>query len=645
MIKKVLIANRGEIARRIIKTAREMGIESVALCTTEEAQAPWVNEADEFFIFQDTELSQTYLNINKIIEVARLTNADAIHPGYGFLSENAIFAKHLEEAGITFVGPVSDSIDAMGNKLNASEYAEKAGVPVQKIHKGSKIELLKLKKQLQYPVLIKAAAGGGGKGMKKVYSAETYEQALEQTAREAKAYFGNDSIYVERLITNARHIEVQIIGDGLGNAIHLGERDCSMQRRHQKVIEEAPACILTIEQRNKVTNYAINLAKAMKYRSAGTVEFLFDENGDFWFLEMNTRIQVEHPVSEMITGFDIVRMQFEIAAGLPLSVDQNQIEFSGHAIEARLYAEKPQNDFLPAAGPVHHLEFPSSDWIRIDSSMEKQGVASPNFDPMIAKISVWGSNRDEAISRMKMALAETKVAGVETNREFLFQLIDDDAFYRNEFSTQYIEDSFQFNNELNEFTPFLAAHLIVSDQIRKLAGNGVWNHGYYRQIPLKWNIKLNGNNYEISWTKTPTAIKLIFDEVEYQVFDITLDIDSMSFIVNNKRYQFDYFKYKSHIWVFDKNKTIHTERLLPKSGKQNQRVNGRQLTLEAPMFGKVLSINTPEGTDIKEGDTLLVIESMKMENHLQATGSAKVKSILVHEGDQVADGQILMEFE
>lgn len=645
MIKKVLIANRGEIARRIIRTARDMGIVTVALSTPEEENAPWVNEADESIHFDDTVLAQTYLNIDKIIEIAQRTGADAIHPGYGFLSENAIFAKRVEEAGIRFVGPTSESIDTMGNKLNASTYAEKAGVPVQKIHKGSKADLINLKDQLDYPVLIKAAAGGGGKGMKKVFSAEIYEQALEQTAREAKAYFDNDSIYVEQLIANARHIEVQVIGDGEGSAIHLGERDCSMQRRHQKVIEEAPASILTLDQRNEVTSYAVNLAKAMNYRSAGTVEFLFDNKGNFWFLEMNTRIQVEHPVTEMITGLDIVQMQFEIAARLPFLVTQNEIEFKGHAIEARLYAEKPHKDFLPAAGPVYDLTFPAYEWFRFDSSIEKKGTASPNFDPMIAKITVFGTNREEAMGRLDNVLDETHVAGVETNQEFLTSLINTVEFKLNNFSTEYIEQTFNFQSEILDPIQYLAAYLVVINQMSDESAKGIWNTGYFRQVPLTWKIKLNDIQYEVLWVKTSAGIKFQIDGKLNTIIDIEVDGKITAFSLNNKKYHFSYFKYKTQIWLFDKSKTIRIERLLPQSGKKSHHVNGRQLTLEAPMFGKILSINAPEGTSIKEGDTLVVLESMKMENHLQATGRAKVKSILVHEGDQVADGQILMEFE
>jgi 3-methylcrotonyl-CoA carboxylase alpha subunit len=645
MIKKVLIANRGEIARRIIRTAHEMGIKTVALYTPEEENGPWVKEANEAICFNESVLDKSYLNIDSIIEFAKQLNADAIHPGYGFLSENATFAKKAEDEGIAFVGPTSGSIEAMGNKLNASDFARKAGVPVQKMFKGDKDFLASLKDELQYPVLIKAAAGGGGKGMKKVYDAESFMQALEQTAREAKSYFGNDEIYVEPLLTNARHIEVQVIGDGKGNAIHLGERDCTMQRRHQKVIEEAPAAILSDKQREEVTTHAVNLAKFMNYRSAGTVEFLFDENGSFWFLEMNTRIQVEHPVTEMVTGIDIVRWQFMIASGLQLAIAQEDVHFKGHAIEARLYAEKPHKGFLPDAGPVYDLSFPQYDWLRIDSSIEQKGVASPNFDPMIAKISVYGNDRFEAVRRLDQVLNNTFLAGVETNKAFLSALLEDEFYLNNTFHTQYIEQSLDYNPTIGEAEKYMAAHLIVMDQSLRNGYSSIWNTGYYRQVGVAWNIKVEDEVYCLYWENTNKGFKFEYNNSINRVSNISIDSKSVSFYMNSKKYEFSFFKYRDRLWIYDQSKTIRTERLLPKSGKKNIQANGRQLTLEAPMFGKILSINALEGTDIKEGDTLLVLESMKMENHLQATGSAKVKNILVHEGDQVADGQILMEFE
>ncbi len=646
MIRKLLIANRGEIAMRIIRTANEMGMYTVALYSKGEENAIWVQAANESIFLPGEKLSEHWLNIDLIIQKALEIEADAIHPGYGFLSENAEFARKTEKAGLVFVGPDAQSINEMGHKLNAAQIARDSKVPVQKIFKGSVKELSALKDQLEYPLLIKAASGGGGKGMQKVFEAKRYISALEQTAREAKAYFGNDEVYVERLLVSARHIEVQIVGDGKGQVIHLGERDCSMQRRHQKVIEEAPAACLTSAQRDKVTQFAVQLGRKMNYRSAGTVEFLLDEKGEFWFLEMNTRIQVEHPVTELVTGLDIVRLQLEIASGLPLSFKQDDITFKGHAIEARLYAEAPENDFLPVAGMVHLLDFPKYEWLRVDSSMHQSGFANPDFDPMLAKIIVHGNNREEAIQKIYKSLEQTKLAGIDNNLQFLSALIQSEAFQINQFHTRYIENDFQY--QPNQNTPFqvIAAFLAIETEPGKKSVTAE-NIGYFRQGNSDWRVIVNSQNLPVRFRKAQNDFTLYNEYNEVTHFRVlSVSSHKITLEIEGQYVKMDYYKFDEQTWIFYKGRTFRTMRLLPASGKKTgMKNNVEQSSLAAPMYGKILQINAAKGGKIKAGDTLMVLEAMKMENHLQATGNAVVKKILVHEGDQVADGQLLIEFE
>ena len=646
MINKLLIANRGEIARRIIRTANQMGLTTVALYTSVEESAPWVTEAHEALAFSNDDLAGSWLNADTIVEMALNNEVDAIHPGYGFLSENADFAKKVEDAGLIFVGPESKSIAAMGNKLNASAIAKEAGVPVQTSYRGAIEELEGLENELTYPVLIKAAAGGGGKGMKKVYKAGAFKSSLEQTAREAKAYFGNPEVYVERLLTKARHIEVQIIGDGKGQAIHLGERDCSLQRRHQKVIEEAPAAILTVEQREKVTEFAVQLARQMHYRSAGTVEFLLDDDGKFWFLEMNTRIQVEHPVTEAVTGLDIVRLQLQIANGQPLTLQQDDVQFSGHAIEARLYAEKPAHDFLPAAGPVHHLSFPDHKWLRVDATIKNSGIASAEYDPMLAKVIVHGATRDEAIRRLRTAIMETRLAGIEHNLHYLLSIVSEGFFEANDLHTRMLEEEFQYNAQLEPDMDILAAFVLISSQPDTKSKENAWQKGFFRQVIPNLQIKSGNQVYDIELCNLSNGFRMKFKDKVLNIRTKLLNDNLIRYEVNNILKTRLYFKLDKQVWIFNDGQTFHMQQLLPQSGKNiSGSTNQKLMRLEAPMYGKILQIIANQGRKIKAGDTLMVLEAMKMENHLQATGDAVVKSVLVKEGEQVSDGQILMEFE
>ncbi|AKA71300.1 acetyl-CoA carboxylase biotin carboxylase subunit [Clostridium scatologenes] len=443
MFSKILIANRGEIAVRIIRACREMGIETVAVYSEADRDALHTQLADEAVCIGPAAAKDSYLNIQNIISATVLTGAEAIHPGFGFLSENSKFAKMCEECNITFIGPNADCIDDMGNKSNARDIMIKAKVPIVPGSKGAikdEKQLLKIAKEIGYPVMVKASAGGGGRGIRVVYSEKDLIKDYENAKAEAEAAFGDGTIYVEKFIENPRHVEIQILGDNYGNVVYLGERDCSMQRRNQKVLEEAPCPIMTKELRAKMGETAVRAAKTVEYNSAGTIEFLLDKNMDFYFMEMNTRIQVEHPITEMVTGVDLIKEQIKIAAGEPLSFAQEDIEIKGHAIECRINAEDASKNFMPSPGKIEGLYLPGGFNVRIDSAVYSGYKIPPYYDSMIAKLIVYGKDREEAIWKMRRALGEFIIEGVKTNIDFQFELINDENFIKGTYDTRFIEN-------------------------------------------------------------------------------------------------------------------------------------------------------------------------------------------------------------
>lgn len=441
MFKKILIANRGEIAVRIIRACREMGIETVAVYSEADKEALHVMLADEAVCIGPAKSKDSYLNMQNIISATVLTGATAIHPGFGFLSENSSFARMCEDCNITFIGPKADTIDLMGNKSKARETMIKAGVPVIPGSDGE-VETVKdameIADRLGYPIMIKASAGGGGKGMRAVYQPEDLENAFLSAKAEAKAAFGDDKVYMEKLIINPKHIEIQILADSHGNVVHLGERDCSIQRRNQKMMEESPSAVVTPELRERMGMAAVKAAKATGYVNAGTIEFLYD-NGNFYFMEMNTRIQVEHPVTEMVTGIDMIKAQIRIAAGEPMPYRQENIEFRGHAIECRINAEDPAKNFMPCPGHVENVLFPGGFGVRVDSALYPGYVVPSCYDSMLAKVIAYGSNREEAIERMKRALSELIIDGIQTNIEYQYELLEREEVIAGTYHTGLIE--------------------------------------------------------------------------------------------------------------------------------------------------------------------------------------------------------------
>lgn len=442
IIDKVLIANRGEIALRVIKTCKEMGIKTVTIFTEKERGYPHTYSADESFSLGEGALSETYLNHERIIEIAKLSGAKAIHPGYGFLSENSVFADKVTKAGIKFIGPRPDSMEIMGDKKTSKVEMEKISIPLIPGYHGDNQDSDHLKKEaskIGYPVLIKASAGGGGKGMRIVESDSDFHSALESAKREAKNAFGNDIVLIEKFIQNPRHIEVQVMSDTHGNHLHFFERECSIQRRHQKVVEETPSMALSSENREKITKTAVQISSGINYEGAGTVEFIMDADGEFFFLEMNTRLQVEHPITEMVTGSDLVRLQILVAAGLSLPMKQEDVKQIGHAIETRIYSEDPDNDFMPAIGKISRVGTTSLNDVRLDSGYVDGNEVTIDFDPMLAKLICWGVDRESAISKTLHSLDEVVFLGVQTNRDYLKRIVNSAPFREADTFTHFIE--------------------------------------------------------------------------------------------------------------------------------------------------------------------------------------------------------------
>ncbi len=445
MLKKVLIANRGEIAVRIIRACREMGIRTVAIYSEADKNALHVQLADEAICVGPAPSNKSYLNVKAILEAACLTGADSIHPGFGFLSENSHFAKICEETGLKFIGPDYKLIELLGNKSKAKETMKRAGVPVVPGSDGliySKEQAVNLAEQIQYPVMLKASAGGGGRGIRIAYNKEELEKEYDIVKQEAKVSFNDDSLYLEKFVEKPRHVEIQILADEHGNCIHLGERDCSVQRRNQKVLEETPSGILSEKTRKKMGEVAVKAVKEIGYSNAGTIEFLVDKNQDFYFMEMNTRVQVEHPVTEMVTGVDIIKEQIKIASGEVLTYKQEDIKFEGHSMEVRINAENPDKNFMPCPGTITGLHVPGGNGIRVDTAIYSGYTVPPTYDSMLAKLIVHGKNREESIAKMKSAVAEFVVEGITTNIDFLLKILENENFKADNYDTSFIKKEF-----------------------------------------------------------------------------------------------------------------------------------------------------------------------------------------------------------
>ena len=655
MIKKLLIANRGEIARRVMRTARAMGIETVAVYSDADAKAPHVRDADEAVRLGPAPARESYLKADLIIEAAKATGADAIHPGYGFLSENAGFARACAEAGIVFVGPSPESIEAMGLKDRAKKLMEEAGVPVTPGYHGEAQDPDHLKEQadqIGYPVLIKAVAGGGGKGMRKVEEGAKFLEALDSCKREASSSFGDDRVLIEKFIASPRHIEVQVFGDTHGNVVHFFERDCSLQRRHQKVIEEAPAPGMTETVRKAMCDAAVRAAKAVDYVGAGTIEFIVDGSGPlredgFYFMEMNTRLQVEHPVTEEVTGYDLVELQLEVAAGGELP-DQDNIVLRGSAMELRLYAEDPASGFLPSIGKLERLNLPEFG-VRIDSGVEQGGEVTLHYDPMIAKIIGVALDREEVIDQLIEYMDdELSVWPVKTNAGFLRRALDHDDFRAGKVDTRFIDE------RLDELAPKDAPALSYAAAALAMAGGGPLAPVSADPWDVRDGFRLNGAPvFEIGLDAggERRGVRLAFedDRLTAQVGETTLAFERPEYAGDAFFAELDRApvsaRMETHgraVMVNARGETHLIERYNPAALAEALEAGGQ---IKAPMPGKVLSLPVKPGDAVKKGQTLVVLEAMKMEHALSATADGVVAETPVSEGAQVGDGAVLVVME
>ncbi len=663
MFDKILIANRGEIACRVIKTARRMGIKTVAVYSEADAGARHVRLADEAVLIGPAAARESYLVVDKIIAAAKATGAQAIHPGYGFLSENEDFCHACEREGIVFIGPPVAAIRAMGSKSEAKKLMEAAKVPLTPGYHGDNQEPAWLHQQadaIGYPVLIKAAAGGGGKGMRLVERSEDFSDLLASCKREALSSFGDEHVLVEKYITRPRHIEIQVFGDTFGNCVYLFERDCSVQRRHQKVLEEAPAPGMTPERRAAMGKAAVEAAKAVGYVGAGTVEFIANQDGSFYFMEMNTRLQVEHPVTEMITGLDLVEWQLRVAAGEPLPLAQEQLQIRGHALEARIYAEDPAKGFLPSTGRLVHLAPPAEGLhVRVDTGVEEGDEISPHYDPMIAKLIVWDTNRDRALARMLQALADYRVVGVANNIEFLSRLAACPAFAGADLDTGLIEREKAYLFPADEALPDEVLQIAALAELLREAAFADKRAAHSADPRSPWHAR---DGWRLNTTARRTLLFRHGDtdqavEVAYLPAAYRLTIAGRSVTARGEfnprgllRVELDGTRMDATViaaagrrHVFAKGRAWQLAAVDPlhHAGEGG----GAEGGLLAPMPGKVIALVAAEGATVEKGAPLLILEAMKMEHTITAPAAGTVKAFRFGVGDQVGDGAELVDFE
>ncbi|OBB99114.1 acetyl/propionyl/methylcrotonyl-CoA carboxylase subunit alpha [Mycobacterium sp. 852002-40037_SCH5390672] len=652
MFETVLVANRGEIAVRVIRTLRRLGIRSVAVYSDPDDGARHVLEADEAVRLGPAAARDSYLNIDKVVSAATRTGAQAIHPGYGFLSENADFAAACERAGVVFLGPPVRAIQVMGDKITAKNAVAAFDVPVVPgVAKPglSDDELVAAADEVGYPVLIKPSAGGGGKGMRLVEEPARLREALVGARREAASSFGDDTLFLERFVLRPRHIEVQVLADTHGNIVHLGERECSLQRRHQKVIEEAPSPLLDDVTRARIGTAACNTARSVDYVGAGTVEFIVSaaRPDEFFFMEMNTRLQVEHPVTEAVTGLDLVEWQLRVAAGEKLLFAQDDIELRGHAIEARVYAEDPARGFLPTGGRVLQVCEPSGDGVRVDSSLLAGTLVGSDYDPMLSKVIGYGTDRDEALAKLDRALTRTAILGVQTNIEFLRFLLADERVRAGDLDTALLDE------RLADFTPLPAPDDVLAVAglyrqsalalaARRFAGNPWaaptgWRVGG-GPAPVRTDMRTPLRSETVSVWGPPEAATVQVGRGETHSAAVHVEPTRMSVTIDGVRREYRWAEADRHLWIADERGTWHLREA--EENKIHRAAGAQRAEIVSPMPGSVIAVQASSGTDVSEGDVVVVVEAMKMEHSLAATVSGQVE-VLVSVGDQVTVDQVL----
>ena len=657
MFKKILIANRGEIACRIIKTAKKMGIKTVAVYSEADEYAKHVIEADESIFIGPAVASESYLSIEKIINAAKKTNSDAIHPGYGFLSENPQFVKKLSNTKIKFIGPNIEAIQIMGDKIKSKKLAIKAKVNTipgfnDVIRDYS--HALSVSKDIGFPLMIKASAGGGGKGMRIVKNEKEVKDAFQLASREAKSSFGDERMFIEKYIQKPRHIEIQVIADRFGNLIHLGERECSIQRRHQKIIEEAPSSVVTNKLRNDMGEQAKTLAKEVGYQSAGTVEFIVDQKNNFYFLEMNTRLQVEHPVTEEITGIDLVEQMIKIAAGEKLKIKQENVKINGCAMEARIYSEDPIRNFLPSVGRIKKYIIPKINKnIRLDSGVINGSDIGINYDPMIAKLIVKGKNRKQCIDLMIQSLNSYYIRGFNNNIKFLISVFKSKKFYEGDIHTglldQEYEDGYSYPNPSDEILKKI--FIPVASYTGYMSLKKELHDHFDDKVNLIYFLTINKKKYPIKIKDEKNSIKILYKnslfilKSSWNLYDGLIEVQ-----INKKKYLLQFDKFRNHFSIsyldysIDFDFSDETTAKFAKHMLEEEKADLSKYLL-APMPGKIISVNVKEGQKIKTGENLLVLEAMKMENLITADKDVKIKKINIKNNDAVEVDQILIEFD
>ncbi len=666
MFDKILIANRGEIACRIIRTARKMGISTVALYSEADRNSLHVAMADEAIFIGPAPSRDSYLRTDKVIDAALKTGAQAIHPGYGFLSENAEFCALCKENNLVFIGPPIGAIQAMGSKSAAKEIMEAAGVPLVPGYHGkdqSPEILKKASDDMGYPVLLKATAGGGGKGMREVWKAEDFDEALAAAKRESASSFGDDEMLVEKYLTEPRHVEIQVFCDQLGNGVYLFERDCTVQRRHQKVIEEAPAPGLTESLRAAMGDAALKSAQAIKYEGAGTVEFLLNPDNSFYFMEMNTRLQVEHPVTEMISGQDLVEWQLRVASGQPLPLTQEQLKINGHSFEARIYAEDPENDFLPVTGHLSFLQPPEENQhVRVDTGVVQGDDVSPFYDPMIAKLIVWDENRDRALARLAKALSEYRISGVTTNIEFLYNLATSEPFRTADLDTGFIEKHREKifhngNGDTSNQIPMVALFLVLQQQqlsIEKASRStdswSPWN------LTNAWRLNeshvhtlqviINGQEHDIAIEEQlgSSHTNYIISSGDLKI-TVTGELsgNNLHADIEGHRIKATVVTHKTNFSLFTQNEALLFSIKSPDYGDTDN--DSEAGGLVAPMNGTIVALLAELGATVEKDQPILVMEAMKMEHTIRAPEKGIVSEFYYQPGDMVDGGASLVSFE
>ncbi len=658
-INKVLVANRGEIAVRVIKTLRKLHIISVAIFADNDANALYRRMADEAYPLGNGTLKDTYLNVHKIIDAALDSGADAIHPGYGFLSESPELAEACQANNLIFIGPDPNSMRLMGNKIEARKIAVKQSIPVTFGMTGSKEEILGQSANFPYPVLIKAAAGGGGKGMHIVREAADLKDELEQASREAEKYFGDGTVFIEQYVDNPRHVEVQVLADHFGNVVHLHERECTIQRRFQKIIEESPSPTLTETKRMQICNSAVRLCKAIAYRNAGTVEFLVDNDLNYYFLEMNTRIQVEHPITEMRTGIDIVEEQIRIARGKEMGWTQEGILPQGHAIELRIYAEDPENGFLPTPGKVAAYHEPQLRGTRVDSSIDAPCTVSGVYDPMIAKLCCHGKNRQAALETAQRALKDFIIQGLTTNKAYLWEVIKNEDFVGNKIDTAFctthqgqllkaLNDSRGMQN-VNDIVVAFLMYDFCKKQVEQHPEN-VWEEIGYWRYHMQLTVDVEGHKIPVGINAAETGkIKGTVAEAPFTVEFIQFENRQLKIMLNGRTetvYCSVNDEQKTFVNFHGLNFTcFRTDQLNDTLDYACKEPVNDKSRLVSPMPGKVVKINVKEGDEVSDGTIMIVVEAMKMENNITATGLGRVKRVLVTENQMVDNKMQLIELE